>query len=191
MNEHQRIAMVVVGVTGHRNSLDTESIPSGVDRALNKINEVFPGESLIILSPLAEGADRLVVHRAMEMFNVQLVVPLSLAVNEYMLDFNTESSRNEFAHLLDQANQVLEIPASKNREDSYLAAGLYVLDNSDVLIALWDGQPARGPGGTGQIVTKARDKKIPIAWVFACQENLPSNPAYQKKPGEVTFENFP
>lgn len=182
--------MAVVGVTGHRRLLDTESIHSGVDRALNKINEVFPGESLIILSPLAEGADRLVVHRAMEMFNVQLVVPLPLAVNEYMLDFNTESSRNEFAHLLGQANQVLEIPASKNREDSYLAAGLYVLDNSDVLIALWDGQPAHGPGGTGQIVAKARDRLMPIAWVFAGRDYSQSDAAFRRKHGEVTFENF-
>ncbi|MBE9473328.1 MAG: hypothetical protein IMY85_00450 [Chloroflexi bacterium] len=185
--------MVTIGVTGHRQLNEVEQISSGVDEALHKIKETFPGENLTIISPLAEGADRLVVWRAMENNVVHLVVPLPLEISDYMLDFNSISSKAEFVTLLEQAAQVIELPAEEIREASYLAAGLYVLDHSDVLIAVWDGQPARGLGGTGQIVAAARKQKMPLAWVFASNHNQdtssPTTP--DKSPGDVTFENFP
>ena len=34
-----------------------------------------------------------------------------------------------------------------------------------MVIALWDGQPSRGRGGTATIVSYARDQGIPLAWV--------------------------
>lgn len=185
--------MVTIGVTGHRNLTNVEQIASSVDEVLRKIRDAFPAENLTIISALAEGADRLVVWRAMENNVVHLVVPLPLEISDYMLDFNSISSKAEFVTLLEQAAQVIELPAEETREASYQAAGLYVLDNSDVLIAVWDGQPARGLGGTGQIVAKARQEKKSLAWVFAKNlnndTNSRSNP--EKLPGDVTYENFP
>jgi hypothetical protein len=40
-----------------------------------------------------------------------------------------------------------------------------VLRHSDVLLAVWDGMPARGPGGTGAIVAAARTMGLPLLWV--------------------------
>ena len=70
---------------------------------------------------------------------------------------------------------------------------LFVLEHSDVLIAIWDGKPAQGPAGTGQIVAEARQRTIPLAWVFANRQNRdPDSPSpLEKSPGEVSFENFP
>jgi len=183
--------MVTIGVTGHREITQMKQVISGVDKALHKIKESFPAEEITIISPLAEGADRLVVWRAKANNEVELVVPLPFGVSEYMEDFSKISSKAEFVTLLEQAEQVIELPALENREDRYQTVGLYVLNNSDVLITIWDGQPARGPGGTGQIVTKAREKKMPIAWVFAGDQDSNSQSLGGKKPGEVTFENFP
>jgi len=185
--------MVTIGVTGHRDLNNLEQIISGVDQALRKIKEAFPGEDLTIISPLAEGADRLVVWRAMESNDVHLVVPLPLDVSDYMLDFNSISSKAEFVTLLEQAAQVIELPAEETREASYLAAGLYVLDHSDVLIAVWDGQSARGLGGTGQIVAAARQQKMPIAWVTTSNQGstTKSRASTEKVRGEVIYENFP
>jgi hypothetical protein len=36
-----------------------------------------------------------------------------------------------------------------------------------VLIALWDGQPSRGKGGTAEIVAYARQRGIPVVWIDA------------------------
>ena len=185
--------MVTIGVTGHRDLDNVDRIVSSVDEVLRKIRDAFPGGDLTIISPLAEGADRLVAWRAMANNDVDLVVPLPFDVSEYMLDFSRISSKAEFVTLLEQAAQVIELPAEETREASYLAAGLYVLDHSDVLIAVWDGQPAGGPGGTGQIVAEARQRTKPLAWVFAKKQNQdtgsPSLP--EKSPGAVSFENFP
>ena len=35
----------------------------------------------------------------------------------------------------------------------------------DVLLAIWDGEPARGEGGTGQIVAEAIEAGLPVVWV--------------------------
>jgi len=185
--------LVAIGVTGHRQLNEVEKISSGVDEALQMVKETFPGEEMTVVSPLAEGADRLVVWRAMEKNDVHLVVPLPLDVSEYMLDFKLISSQAEFVTLLEESAQIIELPAEETRETSYLAAGLYVLDNSDVLIAVWDGQAARGPAGTGHIVAQARERKMPLAWVFARNEgdSASSPPGSNKVEGEVSYENFP
>ena len=183
--------MVAIGVTGHRDIVHLKKVTSGVDKALRKIKESFPDQNLTIISPLAEGADRLVLWRARQNNDVQLIVPLPLEISEYMQDFNSMSSKAEFVTLLEQADQIFDLPAEKTREASYQAAGLYVLDHSDVLIAVWDGQPARRPGGTGQIVAQAREKLMPIAWVFSGDQDPHPQSIAGKTPGEVTFENFP
>jgi hypothetical protein len=185
--------MVAIGVTGHRNLTNEEQLLSGVDQALNHIQGAFPNSRITIISPLAEGADRLVAWRAMANNDADLVVPLPLDVEEYMLDFSKISSKAEFVTLLEQAAQVIELPVLENREDSYLAVGLYVLKQCDILIAIWDGLPARGPAGTGQIVAHAREQKKPLAWIFAGSQDQDKIPASlsELKPGEVEFEYFP
>lgn len=130
--------MVAVGVSGHRNLPDLEIVSNAVDEALREILAVFGDNSLQVISPLAEGADRLVAWRAMANYSVRLVVPLPLEMSDYMLDFKSISSKAEFITLLEQADQVFELPAEDTREACYLASGIYVLDHSDVLIAVWD-----------------------------------------------------
>lgn len=159
--------MIRIGVTGHRSLVDVDRLTEGVDRALEHIAQTFPDQPMTIYSPLAEGGDRFVVKRAVEKYNARVVVPLPLAVEEYKKDFSSEISKNEFEHLLAAADQVVQLPTQSTREQAYLAAGLYVLDHCDVLIALWDGQKARGKGGVGDIVAEAQHRKLSILWVQA------------------------
>ena len=185
--------MATIGVTGHRQLNEVEQISSGVDEALNKVKRTFPGESLTIISPLAEGADRLVVWRALEYPNTRLIVPLPLPIDDYMTDFESHESREEFQVLLARTEEVIELPPRISREEAYMAVGRYILDHCQILIAIWDGLPARGQGGTGQIVTEARQRKKPIAWVFARNEEMEvcSPITSEKELGYVTWERFP
>jgi len=159
--------MVAVGVSGHRVLTHLQAVCNAVDEALREILAAFGDDSLQVISPLAEGADRVIVWRAMANYSVRLIVPLPLEMSEYMLDFKSISSKAEFITVLEQADQVFELPAEDTREACYLASGMYVLDHSDVLIAVWDGEPARGRGDTAEIVTEARKRGMPIAWVQA------------------------
>ena len=39
------------------------------------------------------------------------------------------------------------------------------MDQSDAVIALWDGEPAQGQGGPAEIVGYAEEQGVPLAWV--------------------------
>lgn len=185
--------MVAIGVSGHRDLIDLAAVSNAVDKALRKIITTFGENSLQVVSPLAEGADRVVVWRAMAYYSVRLVVPLPLEISDYMLDFNSTSSKATFVTLLEQADQVIELPAEDTREACYLAAGMYVLDHSDVLIAVWDGEPARGIGGTAKIVTEARRRDMPIAWVQVAgrERESPSDKDNLTVSLPIHYERFP
>jgi hypothetical protein len=100
---------------------------------------------LVVLSALAEGADRLVAQRVLTRANARLIVPLPLARDEYMQDFESDESKREFLDLLARADEVLDLPPQPTRNEAYRAAGLYVLDHCDVLIA-WVHTGNRKPG---------------------------------------------
>lgn len=51
------------------------------------------------------------------------------------------------------------LPRKASDEESYLAAGQKVVDLSNMMIAVWNGKPAAGLGGTADIVDYALQKK--------------------------------
>jgi hypothetical protein len=85
------------------------------------------------------------------------------------------------------------LPATATREEAYEATGLYVVEHSDVLIAVWDGRPARGRGGTASIVATAREQGLPMAWIRVRTEasGLPPAPITDGREPVVKFERFP
>ena len=185
--------MAAIGVTGHRCLADLKSLRAGVEKALNRIERIFPAEPFTVVSALAEGADRLVARRILARPNARLVVPLPLPQSDYMTDFASAASREEFVDLLARADEVILMPPASSREQAYAAASQYVLHHCTVLIAVWDGKPAQGPGGTGEIVSQARANNLPLAWIHA-GNRLPGTgfpTSLGKAQGKVTFEHLP
>ena len=187
------MSTVVLGITGHRYLTELDKIHAGVEQAVGCILEAYPKRKFRVLSSLAEGADRLLASRLLLLLGARLWVPLPLAKEEYLEDFETPSSRIEFLDLLGQAERVIQMPACGQREEGYLAAGGYVLDNSDVLLAIWDGEPAQGKAGTAEIVSLARQRSLPLAWIHAGNRlpgtSMPTTLGTDQ--GKVTCENFP
>jgi hypothetical protein len=181
-----------IGVTGHRILTDLEKIEAGVEAAVRRIELRFQGEPLTVISALAEGADRIVARHVLARPDAGLTVPLPLAESDYLADFQSENSRAEFLSLLQRADHVEEMPSKATREQAYEAAGEYVLNNSDALIAIWDGRNAQGQGGTGEIVARARHRGLPIAWVHAGNREPATNrpTSLGDEQGRVTFENI-
>jgi hypothetical protein len=164
-------ASLIIGVTGHRKLADESRLAAAVDAALDEVVRRATEEGsgappqLIVLSPLAEGADRLVAKRVLARAGAVLEVVLPLPEDEYAVDFKTAGSRVEFAGLLARARTIHRLSRSPSREESYAAAGRYVVDHCDVLFAIWNGKPEGGGGGTAGVVRYAREARRALAWI--------------------------
>jgi hypothetical protein len=158
-----------LGVTGHR-SLEHEDdvrreVNLTIDRELAaRRNGLGPAHAieLTAVSALAEGADRLVVHECLRRSGSTLMAVLPLPIAEYAKDFLTADSRHEFTELLTAATSVSVAEAMPTRPQAYERAGQLMVDRSDVVIAVWDGLPARGIGGTADIVAYAQARQVPV-----------------------------
>lgn len=142
----------ILGVTGHRGLPD----PEAVSRSVRAWLANGGGGVTTLLSPLAEGADRLVAREFLNLPDGVLHAVLPLPAEEYLKDFATPASQAEFSRLLAAAAEITVLPPLATRAAAYTAAGCYVVDHCDILLAIWDGQPARGSGGTGEVVAYAQ-----------------------------------
>lgn len=150
-----------VGVSGHRHLADTGGAARAVDAQLDDLL-TDPDTTLVAVSSLAEGADRIVAERALARGG-SLDVQLPLPPDDYAEDF--PATTGEFDALLAAARHVTVVPkdrADDSREAAYERAGHAVLAECDVLLALWDGEPARGQGGTADMVAQARRAGVPV-----------------------------
>ncbi|MFO7742598.1 MAG: hypothetical protein R6X31_09830 [Anaerolineae bacterium] len=185
--------MLTIGVTGHRFLRHTDRVIAGVDRAIDRIEDAFGAHPSAVISALAEGADRLVVDRVLARSEAKLIIALPLPQSDYTRDFDSSESIQMFLDFLARAHSVITLPLAATRNEAYAAAGVYVLDHCDALIAVWDGQPAQGTGGTAEIVAEARRRGLPLAWVRA-GNNRPGTRhpvTLNEEHGEVIFERFP
>lgn len=178
--------MVCIGVTGHRSLRLVDRLETGIHLALDQIERTFPCEEWLVISSLAEGADRLALLKIWKYKpKAQLIVPLPLPVEEYEHDFRSGESRREFRALINRAAEVIYPIPTLTRREAYREAGLQVLQHSQVLLALWDGKPARSLGGTAEMVALARQQCLPLAWV-----RCGNCTSLGEDQGHVSFEGF-
>jgi hypothetical protein len=174
-----------VGVTGHRYDQLAESNIENIQERVHGVLEAIshsvrqlldddgsdyaPGPPILrVISSVAEGSDRIVALEALKL-GWEIQCPLPFNRDEYKNDFLSAASRAEYQRLLDQATSVLEMDGSRdppeNESLAYAAAGRVVLEQCDILVAIWNGMEARGIGGTAQIVQQALDLGIPVVWI--------------------------
>lgn len=123
------------------------------------------------VSPLAEGADRMFAAAALDR-GYELCVPMPFVREEYEKDFATPGSLAEFRGLIDRAeaeSRVTTFELDQPREDqpaAYGAAGRLVVNQSDLLVAIWDGQKGKG-GGTVETMKEAVSFRVPVLRIDA------------------------
>jgi hypothetical protein len=141
---------LVVGVTGHRDlrEQDRGQLVATVRQILLQLKADYPHTSLVLLSALAEGADRLVAQVALDL-GILLIVPLPRPVQEYKQEFTSDEARAEFDRLLHRAGRSFDLPSIDARAGS---AGAYIARNCQILLALWDGGAAENASGTAEVV---------------------------------------
>lgn len=146
-----------VGITGHQRlekSSDWDWTRAELENALRSLPQ-----PLIGVSSLAIGADQLF---AQLILNQGCALEAILPFDNYQRAFAAGLDRDEYHRLLKQASRVSVLSNAECDEQSYLLAGTTVVDRCELLLAVWNGQPAIGPGGTGDIVNCARQKQKPL-----------------------------
>ncbi|MER6200052.1 hypothetical protein ABT234_22120 [Streptomyces sp. NPDC001586] len=149
-----------IGVTGHR------SIPDALlGHVENGLRAVLGGHEgpLEAFSSLAEGADQMFAAIALECgAGLTVVIPSG----DYEDGFEGAEALARYRWLKRRATQEVRMDFARSTDEAYYAAGTYIADSCDRLVAVWDGQPARGHGGTGEIVAYARalGKPVTVIW---------------------------
>jgi len=176
----------VVGITGHRlNKIPAE----GVARVEQELSYVFAQidaacaeqaskseavhdcalHRVRLVSSLAEGADQIAVFVRPKAWSVEAVLPFPRV--RYLSDFAPERAtggvdrRPEFEAALAQSQTIVELPDEGDAPSAYERAGRYILQECDLLVAVWDGMPEAGTGGTKAVVAFAIEARIPVVWI--------------------------
>lgn len=184
-----RLALTI-GIVGHRpNRLPKAArakVEAEIGEALRLVREaaqsalarhsgVFadPPPVLRVISPLAEGADRIAADAALDAgYKLTAILPFPAA--EYEQDFADDSSLEHYRRLLARADAVLELPGERTGGSrAYEVAGHTLIDNADILLAVWDGGVTAGRGGTTEMVEHAAREGLPVMHVDATGEAPP------------------
>ncbi|QXT34853.1 hypothetical protein KV697_13820 [Sphingomonas sanguinis] len=108
-------------------------------------------------SSLAIGADQLFAETVLRMGgSLTTVVPGEW----YEECYGTPQALARYRDLLGRGDVVAL--GGFEGEEAFLQAGRRIVEETDLLVAIWDGRPARGRGGTGDIVEYALGLGKPV-----------------------------
>ena len=161
-------AILSVGVTGHRNiGPNSVSIEEAIATILTSLREalfsvvradptIFSEEKpkIRFITMAAEGADQAGTSAALRC-SVDVAYILPFHWNDYCADFKPENIPLA-EQLLSNATSLFVLPGRREEgARAYERANEVILENIDLLIAVWDGGPAKGRAGTGDVVQRA------------------------------------
>ncbi|MGH9896195.1 MAG: hypothetical protein ACREA0_30225 [bacterium] len=136
----------------------TAHVENGIARIVDSARA-----GLIGVSSLAAGADQMFAGKVLQAGGtLHLIIPS----RGYEATFDNRRDLDNFLSLSRRASRIEMLEYPEPSEEAFLAAGRRVVDTCDVLVAVWDGQPAKGLGGTADIVQYARRQGISVEVVW-------------------------
>lgn len=150
-----------IGVTGHTNL--TAATATAVAAALRELLAGHPAATLTGVSCLAAGADTIFAEAVLDHGGrLEVVLPAA----DYRARKVEAAHAPVFDRVLRQAVDVRVLPFAASGRAAYEAANETMLGSCDLLVAVWDGQPAADRGGTGAVVAAARSRDLPVTVVW-------------------------
>jgi hypothetical protein len=151
---------MIVGFTGHQTLSPSTRV--AVRAQISQILLTLPGDSVGVCS-LAAGADHIFAEEVLARgLQLRAVIP-SL---DYENSFDDSDARRHFGDLLQHVSSIATLPYDTSSDEAFWQAGQRVVDESDLMIAVWDGELAGGLGGTADVVAYARAKAVPVTIVW-------------------------
>lgn len=159
--------MTTAGISGHRvlSESVTHYVKDGLHNLLSQIATRDPLDSpsqLVGYSCLAIGADQLFAQTVLDLGGDIIAVIPSTGYEQTF----TRVELGGYRGLLEQCREVIELPFARPDEEAFMAAGEELVQRCELLVAVWDGRPAVGLGGTGDVVSLARSlgRETHVIW---------------------------
>ena len=151
----------VVGFAGHRHLQNREKVREVLLTLVNSLRAEISGQ-LVGYSSVAIGGDTIFAE-ALLSCGLPWMALLPHPEHDFKNDF-TESDWATTSALLQRALRVQSLSEKKgtDRDLAYLECGILVVEEADLVVAVWDGKPARGVGGTADIVAIVRNSSKPL-----------------------------
>jgi hypothetical protein len=152
-------AVLPVGFTGHRRLAD-EAAARAVLHDFLREYKASTAAIVYGVCSAAAGGDLLFAESCLEL-DISLRVLLPMAADEFRKDFDAETWAR-VVHVLARAMSVEVTGERGERSELYYECGIRTVQQCRLLVALWDGQQARGVGGTAEIVEFADNIGRPV-----------------------------
>ncbi|OIJ25528.1 hypothetical protein UG56_017150 [Nocardioides luteus] len=153
--------MMKIGITGHSNlTAATEKL---VREAIRDALTPYAAKGFTGVTCLAKGADQVFAQVVLEAGgDLAVVLPSPNYRDRKVKPANLAT----FDELLSGATEIAYLPFEEPGRDAYMAASEELVSRSDLMVAVWDGGPAGGHGGTADVVTYAREqgRKVLVVW---------------------------
>jgi hypothetical protein len=149
-----------VGITGHRGL--PERPAELVRAAISEIVGQYDPSELVGLSCVADGPDTWFAQEVLGRGGrLEVVVP----AREYRASL-PEWHHETYDDLLRHASEVYETGLRESNSHAHMAGSEILVGLADELVAVWDGRPARGHGGTADVVRYAESSGVPVRVVW-------------------------
>jgi hypothetical protein len=150
-----------IGITGHSN-LTASTVPLVADAIRNALPE-HNADALVGITCLARGADQVFARVVLDLGGaIEVVLPAA----DYRERKVKPDNAADFDNLIGQAAKVHTMPFPRSDRDAYMAASEHVLSTVDAIVAVWDGGPSGGHGGTADVVVAARERGLSVTVVW-------------------------
>ncbi|MFF9397117.1 hypothetical protein [Streptomyces sp. NPDC014744] len=149
-----------IGITGHRGL--PADVAEQVHASLTAQIETLDTTDLVAISCIADGPDAWWAQIALDAgAKLEVVIPAT----EYRAGL-PDWHHPDYDHLLSKASDVHRTGRIESTSEAHQAGSEILVGLSDHLLAVWDGKPARGFGGTEDVVSYARETGVPVTIIW-------------------------
>lgn len=134
------------------------------------------GESAVLLTGMAEGADTLAALACPPGWQIEAILPLPLGRWRQHLLAQIGVGAAEIADFDRIIGQVRLIELGQDGVPDFLGLAEYLATSCDALLALGDGLPGL-PGGTADVIARARQRGVPVTIIPIVPTDLSSDSA--------------
>ncbi len=152
-----------LGVSGHQDVGNEEArlfVAQSIRTLLLTSAQQHP--NLVLYAALATGADQLFVQIALDLhIPVEAVIPH----DQYEAIYPSDEERETYYRLLIQCRAVHHMGFPNRTDDAYLAAGQWIVEQSNLVLLVWNGLAPKGRGGTGDVASYAWRSGCPFVQI--------------------------